>query len=245
MNFTSEFTFHIKLSFNFLVAWGRGSKTFCYDWAKKRVKVVGSIVAEFLDFILGNDSLKWKQLTIVGHSLGAHIAGMAGKRVKLGKVGTIVGLDPAAPLFKVREVKNRLHRNDAEYVEIIHTNGHCLGMMAAIGTADFYVNGGYEQLGCFNDLCDHGRSIEIFRESIGVENNFYAKPCKQKKILEKPLKFVLMGGEVNEGNQKTISGSFCLKTKSRRPFGIGKRRKEKPNKGIWRRVRNVLQSVFT
>lgn len=226
------------------MAWGRGSRTFCYDWAKKRVRIVGSVVAEFMDFILGSDPLKWKQLTIVGHSLGAHIAGIAGKRVKLGKIGTIVGLDPAAPLFRIKDVQSRLYKNDAEYVEIIHSNGHCLGMKTAIGKADFYVNGGNEQPGCFDDICDHGRSIEVFRESIAAENNFYAKPCRQRRFIMNKSKFTLMGGEANEGNQKNITGTFCLTTRSQRPFGLGKRRivPNNPTIDLWRRVRTHFSS---
>lgn len=37
-------------------------------------------------------------VTLVGHSLGAHISGYAGKYTN-GTLGIIVGLDPAAPLF--------------------------------------------------------------------------------------------------------------------------------------------------
>lgn len=43
---------------------------------------------------MGYDEDKWKKLSVVGHSLGAHIAGFAGKSVKKGKIGTIIGLDP-------------------------------------------------------------------------------------------------------------------------------------------------------
>lgn len=230
------------------MAWGKGSKTFCYDWAKKRVRIVGSIVAEFMDFILGNDPLKWNQLTIVGHSLGSHIAGIVGRKVKLGKVGTIFALDPAEPLF--RNIRNRLNKNDAKYVEVIHTNGRCLGMKKAIGTADFYVNGGEEQPGCFDDICDHGRSYELFRESIGENNNFYAKPCIHRQFFTKPSKFVLMGGETGGTNQKNISGTFCFNTNDRQPFGIGKRRNPSEEsiislpKVLFRRIKNFFKSGF-
>lgn len=69
-------------------------QTLCYNWAVRRTHLVGRVVGEFLDFILGDDPRAWSDLTIVGHSLGAHIAGFAGKSTKKGKVGTIVGLDP-------------------------------------------------------------------------------------------------------------------------------------------------------
>lgn len=59
-----------------------------------RTKSIGPVVGMFLDFLIGNDTRAWDDLTIVGHSLGAHIAGFTGRTVKLGKVGTIIGLDP-------------------------------------------------------------------------------------------------------------------------------------------------------
>lgn len=80
---------------NIIVAsWGSGSKTICYNWAAQRVDQVGNLVGEFLDFLLGDDEKAWNALTIVGHSLGAHVAGFAGRAATKGKVGTIVGLDP-------------------------------------------------------------------------------------------------------------------------------------------------------
>lgn len=77
------------------------------DWLKlgayydsyKFVPEVAGRVAEKLDEVLGNNEKAWRDLKIVGHSLGAHIAGFVGKKVKNGRVGTIIGLDPAGELF--------------------------------------------------------------------------------------------------------------------------------------------------
>lgn len=75
-------------------SWGSGSKTLCYNWAVQRVELVGKMIGEFLNFLMDDDEYAWERLTIVGHSLGAHVAGFAGKAVQKGKVGTIIGLDP-------------------------------------------------------------------------------------------------------------------------------------------------------
>lgn len=84
-----------KFNVNVIVSsWGYGSQSLCYKWAVRRTKKVGNVIAEFLDFILGDNITAWEQLIIVGHSLGAHISGFAGKAVKKGKVGAIFGLDP-------------------------------------------------------------------------------------------------------------------------------------------------------
>lgn len=50
-------------------------------------------------------------------SSSAHVAGFAGKSTRRGKVNTIIGMDPAGPLFNVNLPSERLASGDAEYVE--------------------------------------------------------------------------------------------------------------------------------
>lgn len=91
---------------------------------------------------------------LIGHSLGAHIVGFAGKevlRITGKKIEWITGLDPAGPLFEVplQSKPNRLSNEDARYVEVIHSNGGVLGFISPLGDSDFYPNGGkFIQPGC-------------------------------------------------------------------------------------------------
>lgn len=81
-----------------------------------------SALAELIEGLIGA-GLRSSDLIIVGHSLGAHIGGLAGKKIsQFNKIGSIVGLDPAAVLFNVNETDLRLANTDAEYVQIIHTD---------------------------------------------------------------------------------------------------------------------------
>ena len=69
------------------------------------------------------------------------------------KKNLILGLDPAGPLFEGYDGKVRLDKSDANYVDIIHSNGESLivggfGTWEAIGHVDFYPNGGRAQRGC-------------------------------------------------------------------------------------------------
>lgn len=67
---------------------------------------------------------------LVGHSLGAHICGFAAKELKKRRskweVQRITGLDPAQPCFKNVHSTMKLHKSDAPFVDIIHTNGKLL-----------------------------------------------------------------------------------------------------------------------
>lgn len=94
---------------------------------------------------------------MIGHSLGAHIAGFAGKTVQnytnSSSVGRITALDPAGPLYLLAGPNDRLANTDADLVVALHTDGGVLGYLGEIGNIDFYANGGTpHQPGCFDFL---------------------------------------------------------------------------------------------
>lgn len=83
--------------FNFFaVDWTAGGQTPNYILARQRVGECGTGLAAFIDFLNLNGN-PFSAFTVLGHSLGAHCAGHAGKRVTRGTIPVIVGLDPAGP----------------------------------------------------------------------------------------------------------------------------------------------------
>jgi hypothetical protein len=62
-----------------------------------------------------------------------------------------VGLDPALPLFATLNDDWKLDSGDADFVDVIHTNGGVFGKIEAAGHADFFVNGGSFQPACAGD----------------------------------------------------------------------------------------------
>ncbi|KAL7643138.1 UNVERIFIED_CONTAM: hypothetical protein RMT77_006428 [Armadillidium vulgare] len=118
---------------------------------------VGNFSAHFFDWLGKSANLKASSMHIIGHSLGAHTAGvMAHYMIKLtiGKVSRITGLDPAGVLYSKLINKFRLDKYQANFVDIIHTNGCdipalvCYGLKDEIGHVDFFPNGGILQPGC-------------------------------------------------------------------------------------------------
>lgn len=67
----------------------------------------------------------------------------------------MTGLDPAGPLFESQDPRARLDEQDAQFVDVIHSNGEQLllgglGSWQPMGDVDFYPNGGRMQSGCSN-----------------------------------------------------------------------------------------------
>lgn len=74
-----------------------------YISSRAKVAVVGEDIADLLDFLYKQFNLSYDKVVVVGHSLGAHVAGFCGKTVKRGKLAAIVGLDPAFPLYNYND----------------------------------------------------------------------------------------------------------------------------------------------
>lgn len=95
-----------------------------------------------LDFMVSNGFTQMHNVNIAGHSLGAHIAGIAGKNVQNGRIQTIFGLDPAGLGFSMGSPNARFSEDDALYTEGIRTNAGNLGFSEPLAHADFYPNWG-------------------------------------------------------------------------------------------------------
>lgn len=83
-------------------------------------------------------------IPIIGHSLGAHIVGAAGRQYAFrtqSQLPRITGLDPANPCFNEGQTLSGLSRGDADFVDVIHSNPGALGKRDPLGDVDFYPNG--------------------------------------------------------------------------------------------------------
>ncbi|KAG7299776.1 hypothetical protein JYU34_016785 [Plutella xylostella] len=139
-----------------VVDWAGGSLPL-YTQATANTRLVGLEVAHFVNTLQKDHGLNPLDVHIIGHSLGAHTAGYAGERIQ--GLGRITGLDPAEPYFQGMPTHVRLDPTDAEFVDVIHTDGKSIflldfvfmagyGMSQPVGHLDFYPNNGKEQPGC-------------------------------------------------------------------------------------------------
>ncbi|XP_022835288.1 pancreatic lipase-related protein 2-like isoform X2 [Spodoptera litura] len=119
-----------------------------YPAAAHNTWYVGQYAARLLDYLAAR-GLRLNHTHLVGHSLGAHAAGVAGAALRTGRVARITGLDPALPLFAGVHPDQRLDPSDADFVDVIHTDAGIFGYKHPLGHADFFPNGGASpQPGC-------------------------------------------------------------------------------------------------
>lgn len=200
------------------------SNTINYPLAAQRVKGVGKQIAAFIDFANENVGLSFKTLELDGHSLGAHVAGIAGKFVQNGRISIIRGMDPAYPLYTYKHTAERLTSTDAEYVESIQTCGGLLGFLEPIGKAAFFPNGGKSQPGCGMDIsgsCAHSRSFQYYAEAI-VHNNFPSMLCADHKdaVNKNCAKTYSATHLGSPSNENIATGPYYTPVNNQSPFGM-------------------------
>lgn len=162
---------------------------------------------------------------LLGISLGAHVAGWAGKyfqKYKEHSLGRITGLDPAGPCFSYAYSGQRLDKTDAAYVDVLHSNRLLQGIIEPLGHSDFYINGGGpNQPGCFMPSCSHLRAAQIYTESIKMPKSFVAVRCKSWKHFEANACEKEDYAVVGYGSSTATRGLYYLRTSSKPPFGLG------------------------
>jgi len=147
------------------VSWPGGSIQPDYQQAASNTRAVGALIGIIIDILVEEKGADRSSCHCVGHSLGAHVCGHAGKYTNFGR---ITGLDPAGPSFEDYSPEARLNSTDAEFVEIYHTDGRGAkaidqGTWKPIGDVDFYVNGGKLQPMCsgITDFDSLGRLFSV------------------------------------------------------------------------------------
>ena len=111
-----------------VVDWGGGSGSL-YSQSAANTRLVGLEIAHLIESLVANLGARAEDFHVIGHSLGAHIAGYCGESVSkrgLGKLGRISGLDPAEPLFQSMPEFVRLDPGDADFVDVIHTDARSI-----------------------------------------------------------------------------------------------------------------------
>jgi hypothetical protein len=88
---------------------------------------------------------------------------------------SLVGLDPAGPLFNGDDARVRLDKSDTLFMDNIHTNAQVLGIGQSVGHVDFYPNKGGRQ-----PMCNDGmRAQYIIYNSLALPSTCFFGVCTQ------------------------------------------------------------------
>lgn len=137
----------------FIVNWNYAARGILYHRAVANIPIVASYVSRFInEKLIDEAGVDPHKIQLIGHSLGAHLAGITAKQTKV-PLGRIYGLDPAGPCFgsvsgSLYPSSRRLGPSDAEEVISIHTNSALLGIAEPLGRYSVFVDGGSVQPGC-------------------------------------------------------------------------------------------------
>ncbi|XP_028129787.1 endothelial lipase-like [Diabrotica virgifera virgifera] len=212
-----------KYDINFFVFdWSLASNSTFYISSFLQTERVGRYLADFMEKFSMTGLLDFNRTTLCGHSLGAHVAGVAGTDLG-GRLYQVVGLDPTSILFSPLISSNRIAKSSGQFVEIIHTNGLGSGYILPSGHADYYVNGGWMQIpSCGIELfgtCSHLIAIDYYVESL-LTGNFMTKNCLVNILfIGLFCKEVSYMGEYNL--DRRARGSYFLDTNAKSPFAKG------------------------
>ncbi|KAJ3625097.1 hypothetical protein MTP99_018662 [Tenebrio molitor] len=221
-----------KDNFNvILLDWSELSTFPWYLPAVRNVKMVADKLRKFLEVFDQSGEVPIRNVHLVGFSLGSHIAGFAGKRLRRGlRIPRITALDPAFPEYSLRDPSRRLTRTDADYIDVIHTDAGIFGLPIAVGHADFFPNGGRAlQPGCQPSYlvqlrlvdqifaCSHVRAWKLYAESVANPGAFPATKCRTWRGPNKSCNFTKDAFMGYPNNNRT-RGQFYLMTGFKTPF---------------------------
>ncbi|XP_052737647.1 pancreatic triacylglycerol lipase-like [Bicyclus anynana] len=147
------------------VDWSPGASVYVQGLAN--IPQVGDRIAQFVNLLSNDFSYSTANIRIVGVGLGGHAAGIAARGVT-GTIPHIIALDPS--LHGWPHHPQKLNKNDAEVVEVIHTTAGHYGYDEPLGDLDFYPNGGSRQIGCGTDVaCSHSYAYIFYAESVHAD----------------------------------------------------------------------------
>lgn len=162
----------------------------------------------------------------VGFSLGGQVVGHVGRNVRrlIGiQLSAILSLDPAGPGFNYDSWTSRVNTDDAEHVEVVHTNGGTLAMHEVLGHIDFYVHGGKTQNGCGIDLfggCSHTRAVEYWIESIRGGTFLATRCANYENVTKSGCSFLSETKIMFEEPIRRASGIFWVDTNKSSPYAL-------------------------
>lgn len=210
----------------FLIEWRNTSQGMSADGAGP-LQDVSEQLTILIQNILDIFQISHSSIYLIGHGIGAHVAGFISNLVEFKtkqKIGTILGVDPVEDDFPYRT----LNKTHADYVEIIRTTKKPFDSVETLGHVNFYTNEIFQSI-CFRNnmidglywKCAHNMALIYFAASINLKFSFPSIKCELNDCFsDREIREnwgVKMGGEPSN-MKKRVDGVFWFETKIRAPF---------------------------
>uniref|UniRef100_A0A671LPP4 Lipoprotein lipase n=1 Tax=Sinocyclocheilus anshuiensis TaxID=1608454 RepID=A0A671LPP4_9TELE len=233
---------HMQFVAGLFESWVYNANVIVVDWLDRASKhypksaentgLVGADVAKFVNWLEEMD-YPLEKVHLLGYSLGAHVAGVAGNltnnKVNRITVQKFLRLDPAGPSFENADHLRRLSPDDATFVDVLHTNTR--------GSPNLSIGIHYCILSHARTLylyhmdqivkCSHERSIHLFIDSlVNRAYQSWAYRCSSRDAFNKGLCLSCRKNRCNKlgyGVNKirsARSAKMYLKTRDMMPFKV-------------------------
>ncbi|KAF4517960.1 hypothetical protein B566_EDAN005327 [Ephemera danica] len=194
--------------------WGVYTKPPCYRQAVASSRSSAKCLAQLIS-TLEKQGVDEKNITCLGHNLGAHLCGQVSNFRTLHK---IIALDPLRRFFRLAPNQNKLDAKDATVVQVIHTNAGYYGIHNRVGTADFCVNRGqqpYCSVTQNRELCSHWHAVCYMAESLDPNRARMATPC-ESSCPQADRNTTVKGDSTLMGQfmDDSASGMYCVNTET-------------------------------
>ncbi|XP_054276947.1 uncharacterized protein LOC128995921 [Macrosteles quadrilineatus] len=217
------FTFDIKELQRYMqetireVMIGRGSK----------YEDLSEVIGNFFNSAIAENLIEINKIHLFGFSFSAQLSGYIGRYVSSKndgkKIKSITALEPfSTTLFSM---KNKvISKDDAEMVFVFHTNSIYAGSFDHKATADFVINNGWFQPGCFfsrNMYCSHQRSVTLFWYVILYPELWTARKCSSYLLFSSCLCSFKEKTSLTFPPAPGAQGTYYLNTMKHKPYGFG------------------------
>jgi len=177
-------------------------------------------LADFIQLMSENNGISYDNVTIIGHSMGAHTAGVTGRAAisrHNNTIGRIIALD-ASVQISILDAPMMLRVGDAKVVEVYKTDRDGYGdIYHAVGDVSIFVNGGKQQpctnADIFRGCSNHRYSWKLYKY-LAHNETIKACPCRGAACLCNECQFDCGDDGISIGVHipKDARGSYHVKT---------------------------------
>ncbi|XP_018317340.1 phospholipase A1 [Mycetomoellerius zeteki] len=199
-----------------------------YPLAVRNTREVGTYLASYIKSVMNVCNVPLKKITLIGHSLGAHISSFAAKNLQksnYGKIPLLIGTDPAGPSFLLRDCEDRFCKTDAERVVALHSS--LLGIQKSVAHLNLWFNNGISQPACpfFYFNCSHNIAVEYLATlldncvyiGVPVSSRTFPFLNVMSGYSSDITRYIVVDSNLFDDSYSTI-GDYCVFVTSKYPY---------------------------